>query len=100
MDASNGKIQQPSDNSTESYEALKIEIDAHNEALKEGFTVGTPLFNQIKAEIVAREKLEQGIKKVTDAREEESGRQRKPRRKLKGSKSVRQSALLKSSPSI
>ena len=41
-------------------------------SLQEGFTEGTPLLNQIKArKLSAREKLEQGIKKLTDAREEE-----------------------------
>ena len=51
--------------------------------------MGTALFDQIKAEIVEREKLEQGIKKVTDAREEEARKAEQAAKELKDEQSAR-----------
>jgi tape measure domain-containing protein len=56
--------------SRESYDALKLSIDAKNEALREGFKEGTAEFDQAVSGIEARERITSTIEKQKEALEE------------------------------
>ena len=71
------------DNFKESYQNLRIEIDAENEARRQGFELGTREFKQIKEGIILREKQEKAIEDTNKAREEADRKREQAQERLK-----------------
>jgi len=59
------------DNSADSYNAVKEQIDAENAVRQAGIDIGSVQGQQLVAEALQREKLKQEIQDTTDARKEE-----------------------------
>lgn len=76
------ELNEANQESKNTYEALKREIDAENEAREQGYKIGTKEFQQIKELIIQRERLKKTIDETDKLREQELKKQAEAHKRL------------------
>lgn len=76
------RLKAANDNNHESYERLKISIDAENEARERGYKIGTKEFEQVKQAIIQRDQLKKGIDDTTKAYEDQKKKAEEDQKKF------------------